>query len=523
LKKISLTTKNVLRSYIFLVFVFLVFFATRLYKIGSIPSSVYWDEASIGYNAYSVLTTGRDEWGSFLPVHFRAFGEFKLPVYVYSVVPFVKLFGLSAVSIRLPSVIYSCGIVLLCYLLTMEITKNRAASLFSAFYIVVTPWLFIFSRAGYEVTAGLFFYLLGMCLLFTYKKKYNFVLLLVSFAVFILSVYSYNSFRLLTPITLVLLMPILLGSKDLKKKWKELLFLFILFALSLIPIIRLYLFDYGGARLTAISLSGTTTQNISEFLKNYLAHFSFSFLFSNGDINLRSALPGYGEVYCTSLPFIVLGAYKVLKKKSRKYFLPILILFLAPIPAAITKESPHALRSIVMLPMFAMISSIGFGYLVETIKEYKRYVEVVSFLSFFVLFVFFLKDFFASYNLMSSKDWQYGYKEIFEKYGNFKDFSKVYISDSYGQPYTFMLFYEKVDPRYFRDNVLYNPPDKWGISLVSGIGTKYKFTAEDITQSDLKMISFVAPKDSVNTSLLGVKVNEIKFLDGSVAFNVYEK
>ena len=84
---------RLLQTNFVLILICLLFLVTRLYKISEIPLSVYWDEASIGYNAYSVLQTGRDEWGEFMPLHFRAFGEFKLPVYVYSVdgVPLLKV------------------------------------------------------------------------------------------------------------------------------------------------------------------------------------------------------------------------------------------------------------------------------------------------------------------------------------------------------------------------------------------------------------------------------------------------
>src|SRR5438045_55882 len=105
-----------------LVAILLLFLITRLYKIGEIPVSVYWDEASIGYNAFSILHDGRDEWGKFLPIHFRAFGEFKLPVYIYSVVPAVAIFGLNELAVRIPAVLYSLGIILLTYWLGKRIS-----------------------------------------------------------------------------------------------------------------------------------------------------------------------------------------------------------------------------------------------------------------------------------------------------------------------------------------------------------------------------------------------------------------
>src|SRR3990172_10586652 len=103
-------------SWILFVLICLLFLVTRLYKISEIPPSVYWDEASIGYNAYSIVQSGKDEWGEFLPLHFRAFGEFKLPVYIYSAAPFVKAIGLNAYAVRLPAVLYSLGTIILVYL-----------------------------------------------------------------------------------------------------------------------------------------------------------------------------------------------------------------------------------------------------------------------------------------------------------------------------------------------------------------------------------------------------------------------
>jgi 4-amino-4-deoxy-L-arabinose transferase-like glycosyltransferase len=109
---------------ILLALIFLVFIVTRVYKITTIPSSVYWDEASIGYNAFAITTDLKDEWGNFLPLHFRAFGEFKLPVYIYSVASFVKLFGLNEYSVRLPAVIYSLGTLFVVYLLSKKINDK---------------------------------------------------------------------------------------------------------------------------------------------------------------------------------------------------------------------------------------------------------------------------------------------------------------------------------------------------------------------------------------------------------------
>src|SRR3989338_10976950 len=124
---------------ILLLLIVILFLFTRFYKISDIPLSLYWDEASIGYNAYSISQDGKDEWGDFLPVHFRAFGEFKLPVYIYSVVPFVKIFGLNAFSVRLPAVLYSLGIIVLVFFLAKKISGSRTVGIFSSFFITISP------------------------------------------------------------------------------------------------------------------------------------------------------------------------------------------------------------------------------------------------------------------------------------------------------------------------------------------------------------------------------------------------
>ena len=92
----------------------------RIYKVTQIPPSLSWDEVSIGYNAYSILKTGRDEHGKFFPVDaFVAYGDYKPVLPVYLTVPFVALFGLNELAVRLPSVIAGTLTVFLTYFLVL--------------------------------------------------------------------------------------------------------------------------------------------------------------------------------------------------------------------------------------------------------------------------------------------------------------------------------------------------------------------------------------------------------------------
>lgn len=445
-------TVNFLKSNLAISLICLLFLVTRFYRIDSIPSSVYWDEASIGYNAYSVLTTGKDEWGETLPLHFRAFGEFKLPVYVYSVVISEFVFGVKVFAVRFPSVVFGLLSIIGLYFLTLELTKKKSIALLGSFVFSITPWFFIFSRTGYEAVAGLAFFIWAVYFLFVSisEKKY----LLLSTLLFIISAYSYNSFRILTPIVLGLGLLYNLY----KKQFVIVLLSGLMLIASALPLYKLYSQDSGLSRLQAVG-------DIKNIAMNYAKNFSPSYLFISGDANPRSQVPNRSQLYIIDSIFLVLGIIYIVKSKNPKLHLFLGLLLLAPIPAAITKENPHALRSILMSPILSIISSLGIFYFVK-VNKYLVYVVVGAYLLFFANYYY---GFIKNYNQLSKSAWQYEYKEIFTKQ------KEGCISDEFAQPYIFALFYNKVDTNYFISTRTLNPVNDWGFSTVAGFGN-YTFS-----------------------------------------------
>lgn len=451
-----------------LLFILIFFLFTRLFKITEIPPSVYWDEASIGYNAYSISQTGKDEWGEFLPLHFRAFGEFKLPVYIYSVVPFAKIFGLNTLSVRLPSVLFSLGVVILTYFLSRKLTGKDSIGLWSSFFISISPWFFIFSRTGYEATAGLMFYLLAIYLFLFFAERKWFIFF--SAACFILSAYSYNSFRIIAPLAILAL--ILLEFKNFlvvsKKAIVPITFSLILVLLSIAPIYRLYVYDAGISRLQAVG-----GVNLASFAKNYISHFSPNFLLS-GDKNLRSQQPGFGQIYPVDLLLMPLGLLYLFTSKSKYRLIPLILFLFGPIPGSLTKESPHALRAISMVPFMAIISAFGTDKLQQWVKKSRVATLIISII-FMAFFINYFVNFLYVYPSQSLTEWQYGYKKIYEDFGKeFDQYKRIVISDKYAQPYIFALFYLKYDPQKFRQEVTRNSVSEWGFSTVKKFG-KFEF------------------------------------------------
>lgn len=453
-----------------LVFIYLLFFLTRFYKINEIPPSVYWDEASIGYNAYSISRDGKDEWGDFLPLHFRAFGEFKLPVYLYTTALFVKIFGLNEFSVRAPAVLFSLGVVILTFFLARKLTSKNSVGLWASFFISISPWFFIFSRTGYEATAGVMFYLLGILL---FLKNLNGKFFLLSILSFIISAYSYNSFRILTPLTILIL--VFLEKNNIvylfRKSLHWIVLSFIILILSIWPIYRLYAYDAGISRFQSVGFGSA-----DNFLKNYASHFGLDFLFA-GDKNLRSQQAGFGQIFLPDFILLPLGLLYIIgrigSKSKYKFLLPMLVL-IGLIPSALTKEAPHALRSVSLVPFLSIISAYGVIFLKRFFPK-KYFVEVVVSVIFLISFVNYFINFLTVYPAQSAKDWQYGYKKLFtDSKLEFENSDHVLVSDKDGQPYIFALFYLKYDPERFRSEVVRNPVEDWGFSTVKKFG-KFEF------------------------------------------------
>ncbi len=75
----------------FLLLIMILGFVLRVSYLNKYPSGISWDEVSHGYNAYSILKTGSDEWGKFLPLsNFRAYGDYPLTLNLYLTIPSIK-------------------------------------------------------------------------------------------------------------------------------------------------------------------------------------------------------------------------------------------------------------------------------------------------------------------------------------------------------------------------------------------------------------------------------------------------
>src|ERR1017187_5128873 len=114
------------------------------------PPGMYVDESSIAYNAWTIAHFGVDEHGIHFPLFFEAFGEYKNPIYVYSVAALAKFLPMSATVERLPAAIFGLLVVAFLTAAAWRLTGSRAFTIGTLILTALTPWLVIESRVGFE-------------------------------------------------------------------------------------------------------------------------------------------------------------------------------------------------------------------------------------------------------------------------------------------------------------------------------------------------------------------------------------
>lgn len=463
----------------------------RLWQLGIVPPSPDWDEAALGYNAYSIMTTGRDEYGQFLPLILRSFDDYKPGLYVYFIIPFIPIFGLDVAAVRLPSVLFGIGTIIATYFLVNELFKRRSLATLSALFLSISPWHIQFSRIAFESNVGVAFNVFAaLAFLKSFQRPY---LLVLSIFLFAANIYVYQSNKVFSP--LILLALVLIFKKFVLSFPKKILVISLLvgFTVGLPMIFSTFTNKESLARARGVSVFSDSTQ----FLKNnvlriirdrenndilglvldnrrleygkavvagYISHYDLNWLFITGDLPRHHA-PNMGLLYLWELPFVLVGMYMlVFGKFSKTAKLVLLSWFLiAPIPASITSGVPHSIRTLNFLPIYSVITALG----VLTVYSYIRIMRFIP-VRFFVIFgavcigmfnfSYYLNQYFVQQNYYTSQEWQYGYKEAIEEVRKIEgDYDKIIVSNKphLDQSYIFFLFYLQYPPDQYQKEAKY--------------------------------------------------------------------
>ncbi len=489
-----------------LIFIIALASALRLTGLDTAPIGFNDDESAFGYNAYSVLKTGRDEWGKLLPFPvFESFGDWKLVGYLYPVVLSEAIFGENEFATRLPSALFGIAAVVTTYLLAKKIFDKNVA-LVASFLLAISPWHIIASRNAFESDVLIFFLTLGTLFFLEGLSRKKF--LTFSFIIFGLSLYIYRSSWLFVPVFISSI--IFQNRKTLNNKRSFLIKNILVLVTIALPLIPTAFSFKGQSRfiqesfITGVQKSGIidnlnqkrgVCQNfqklpICSLVLNKYSAFTFNY-FANYIANLSpetyyvrptvAAYQGFSTrapFYLFEFPLLIIGLTFFLKQKNPYSKILIAWILIAPIGASITGVANLGRLNIIM-PAPQIISAFGLVTALKMLKSrlYKKII-ITSFITISCVSLLGTTfDLFYYLPQISAVNLRYGYKQLFDYLAKEKNgYSQIIVSrrSDDAKQYIHYLFFEKVDPQEFLNpQVTTRYRDQNGWQVVEKIGNVY--------------------------------------------------
>lgn len=450
----------------------------RFYKLTENPPSLNGDEISMAYDAYSILKTGMDQYGKFMPITFQSVGDYKNPLPIYLMTLPIKVFGLSDFSVRFQNALIGTLMIPVFFLFLFKVLKDRAVALVGALLFTISAWHTFYSRIEYETLVASFFILLGIWFfikIFEGGRKWAFL----SAFFLILTMYTAPAPRLFIPIFIIV---VLVFSYPKFKGRRDKLIIFVLTCFSLVlPLVYATLFEKAGTRLTMVLISNDIEFQryillkyfnsivdapllVFFWAKRYISYLQPDFIFING---LNATAPntfGLGMLYLFELPWLMLGIAEFIKRKIPYKGIFIIWLFAGIMPDSITNNQLHAGRLLHIAPVIILLITLGalkfFKLVLNLTNQYAR----MAISTFFILFVILVLvhaylTFAVHFPRAKGESIDEGLKEaVLFMREHEKDYKEVVFDPRRGiegpylvsNPYLYVLFYTKYDPRTYQ-------------------------------------------------------------------------
>jgi len=460
---------NLKYKFLFALLIFIALFF-RFYDLKK--TNIFNDELDVGYSAYSLLKTGKDIKGNFLPVYIQTLEESRAPFLIYSTIPFVYLFGLNHFSIKLVPLLYSLLTAIYFYKLIKILSKDNYLALICSSVLLITPYFFHYSRHAFEITSLLFLTISATFYFFKFLTSEKIFHIFISIFFFSLTFYTYNTGFIFTPLLFLYLLITNKNQIFAKKFHKKILSAFIFGLILMTPIIHQTFFGKVSSRFKLISIfSDQNTFNqiidkrtlypnnsplldrlfynrpiyyIKNFYQNYLKSISLSTLFFEADPNPRHSPPGFGFFPSVYIAYIFIYLLKRKQTNSAdKLF--IFWLVISPIASSLTQNGGnHATRLAYLILPIIYFTSKG----ISSIKS----LYLFSSLGFILLFQLsaFYYYYFTIYPSEQYQSWQNHFQQIFTNIP--LDYNRLFISDLNFNTLKPYLFYQKIDPKLIQSN-----------------------------------------------------------------------
>lgn len=527
----------------FLVIITIAATLLRIPQLDKIPAGFAIDEAAFGYNAYSILKTGKDEYGIPFPLNLKSFGDYKAAGYAYFAIPSIAIFGLNEFSTRLPSAFFGILFVVLVYLLTKKLTKDKVIALIASALTAICPSLIFLSRIQSDPLVAAFFVILGIYLLFSWIECKKNICFLLSLLAFLISIFTYQSARIFVPIFLIAFFFIYRKTFS-----NNQLFLSIVCFIILGTTIVWLMFS-GGARYKQVSvftqpeirliLEEKIREDATEpliitrlfdnkpieygryLVENFFRHLDFDFLFYDARSPIREHVPNTGVLYMLDLPFLLFGIYKVIHKRIRWGYILLAWILAKAIALSFTfDESPNIHRFITAVIPLEILVAFGIQQFVFLFKKKKNIYKflIVIILSLYTYSLFsYLHELFVHQPIHQPWFRNSAYKQMVQIINkNHGKYKKFVITNTESNPYMFILFYNKYDPKKYQASGSQGNEDYKGFDTYEFVPMDCPFNSQGSNTTTL----YITRGNCVNPP--NTKILNIPWGDNSTAFKVME-
>ncbi len=499
----------------------------RLINLGNLPNAFSPDELAQGYTAFSIIQTGKDEWGNTNLFNLQSFGDYKPPIQTLLIIPSIKLFGLTPFAVRLPNAIFAIFTILLTYLIAENLFKNPKISLLSALFISLSPWSLPMSRIALEANLVVFIISLATYIFLKANQKNNLFLLIFSVLIFSISLFTYHSAKIFTPLFLIFL---IIHQKTYSKPkliFTSIILFFIFFSLNF------YLNNQIKSNRTGdIAIFNPTdhwsyvsnsqyeiTQNglpysitkifynkivylYEIFSQNYLSYFSPQFLITQGaGETTYGMIPGYGVLgiipglgFVLSLIFLI--QKRPLEQKKNLFFL-LFTLMVPPLIAAIAKGQYSANRVSLMMPFIQIFAAFGLITFISEIKQYQKIVYVFIFSVFSFTTLIFLQRYFFQGNQILAEGMLYGHQQANEYLQKISSDHIIY-SRKLSEPQAYVSFFNQVNPK-----IIQSESTNWSQYQQRGLSFLDQLSEYKLGKFIFKEINIPSDSQLPNTLIIG--------------------
>lgn len=443
---------------------------TRVWSLYTLPSGLNQDEASIGYEAFSILNFGVDRNGLSYPVFLISWGSGQNALYAYLIMPFISALGLSPFAVRLPMALMGTITVAAIAVYAKTIGGKRIG-LASAFFLALNPWHIMMSRWGLEANALPFVFSLGLaCLSKTLDKSFRPARCwqIAAGALFGACMYAYGTAYFTVPLFIIITIGICIFFRKLSASGALIIFgVFILASLPIFITIFIGLLHLPTLHLGPISLPAMVSnprfmalvapggrirpelllQNTKDFAR---------LIWTQRDLSPFSTTPPHGYLY-TKFFFLLACAGTAVAiarfiRKRGSLFEASLIVWIAVCLLQGCLVEPNITRNNLLWPALTIAAGVG----ASAISRKANILFVLILCAYLIHFGTFAHDYATRQYDILRKDFADGFLPALRSARQYAGAQGgICVTSNLNMPYIYALFEEQTDPRVFASTVKY--------------------------------------------------------------------